>query len=100
MLIAAARLNIPCIVLTAGPMMSGNYKMKRRSLVRDTFEAVGNYQTKKIDLKELKELEICACPGQGSCQGMYTANTTACLIEAMGMSLPGCAIVSGRQDCL
>lgn len=91
MLIAAARLNIPCIVVTAGPMLAGIYQGKRRSLVRDTFEALGNYQAKKISLKELQELEINACPGAGSCQGMYTANTMACLTEVMGMSLPGCA---------
>ncbi|MDO9513462.1 MAG: dihydroxy-acid dehydratase [Elusimicrobiota bacterium] len=91
MLMAAARLNIPAIVVTAGPMMSGNYKGKRLSLVRDTFEAVGLYQAGKIKLCELEGLEMEACPGQGSCQGMYTANTTACIIEAMGMSLPGCA---------
>ncbi|MCD6423375.1 MAG: dihydroxy-acid dehydratase [Elusimicrobia bacterium] len=91
MLMAAARLNIPAIVVTAGPMLSGNYKKRRLSLVRDTFEAVGLYQAGKISTSELEALEINACPGAGSCQGMYTANTTACLIEAMGMSLPGCA---------
>ena len=90
MLMAAARLNIPAIVVTAGPMMSGNYKGKRLSLVRDTFEAVGLYQAGKIKRCELESLEMEACPGQGACQGMYTANTTACVIEAMGMSLPGC----------
>jgi len=90
MLMAAARLNIPAIVVTAGPMMSGNYKGKRLSLVRDTFEAVGLYQAGKIKRCELEAMEMEACPGQGSCQGMYTANTTACVIEAMGMSLPGC----------
>ena len=91
MLMAAARLNIPAIVVTAGPMMSGNYMGKRRSLVRDTFEAVGLYRAGKIKACYLSGLEMEACPGEGSCQGMYTANTTACLIEAMGMSLPGCA---------
>ncbi|PKN00034.1 MAG: dihydroxy-acid dehydratase [Elusimicrobia bacterium HGW-Elusimicrobia-2] len=91
MLMAAARLNIPAIVVTAGPMMSGNYKGKKLSLVRDTFEAVGLYQAGKIKLCQLEGLEMEACPGQGACQGMYTANTTACVIEAMGMSLPGCA---------
>ncbi|MFH2084426.1 MAG: dihydroxy-acid dehydratase, partial [Candidatus Omnitrophota bacterium] len=91
MLMAAARLNIPAIVVTAGPMMSGNYKGKRLSLVRDTFEAVGLYQAGKIKLCQLEGLEMEACPGQGACQGMYTANTTSCMIEAMGMSLPGCA---------
>jgi len=91
MLMAAARLDIPCIVVTAGPMHSGMYKMKRRSLVRDTFEAVGLYSAGKIDDAELEGLEMCACPGQGSCQGLYTANTMACVTEAMGMSLTGCA---------
>jgi len=91
MLMAAARLDIPCIVVTAGPMMSGMYKMQRRSLVRDTFEAVGAYSAGKIDDAELEAVEICACPGPGSCQGVYTANTMACATEAMGMSLPGCA---------
>jgi len=91
MLMAAARLDIPSIVVTAGPMMSGMYKMQRRSLVRDTFEAVGAYSAGKIDDAELEAVEICACPGPGSCQGVYTANTMACATEAMGMSLPGCA---------
>jgi dihydroxy-acid dehydratase len=91
MLMAAARLDIPCVVVTAGPMHSGMYKMKRRSLVRDTFEAVGLYSAGKIDDAELEGLEICACPGQGSCQGLYTANTMACVTEAMGMSMIGCA---------
>ena len=91
MLMAAARLDIPSIVVTAGPMMSGMYKMQRRSLVRDTFEAVGAYSAGKIDDAELAAVEICACPGPGSCQGVYTANTMACVTEAMGMSLPGCA---------
>ena len=91
MLMAAARLDIPCVVVTAGPMHSGMYKMKRRSLVRDAFEAVGLYSAGKIDDAELEGLEICACPGQGSCQGLYTANTMACVTEAMGMSMIGCA---------
>jgi len=91
MLMAAARLDIPCIVVTAGPMYSGMYKMKRRSLVRDTFEAVGAYSAGKIDDAELEGLVMCACPGEGSCQGLYTANTMACVTETMGMSLPGCA---------
>ncbi len=90
MLMAAARVNIPSIIVTAGPMHSGNYKMKRRSLVRDAFEAVGSFQQKKIDIQELKNMELTACPGEGSCSGMYTANTTACLIEALGMSYAGC----------
>jgi len=90
MLMAAARLDIPAIVVTAGPMLCGWYKMKRRSLVRDTFEAVGNFQAKKIKREELEALEMQACPGEGSCQGLYTANTMACLTEVLGMSLPEC----------
>src|SRR3989339_798547 len=90
MLMAAGRLNIPSIIVTAGPMMTGFYNGKRRSLVRDSFEAVGLFRAKKIKDCELEELEMCACPGAGSCQGLYTANTMACLTETMGMSLPGC----------
>jgi dihydroxy-acid dehydratase len=90
MLMAAARLNIPTIVVTAGPMLGGRHKMKRLALVRDTFEAVGRFERGEINAQELAELEICACPGAGSCQGLYTANTMACLTETLGMSLPGC----------
>ena len=100
MLMAAARLNIPAIVVTAGPMLTGRYKGKRRSLVRDTFEAVGLAQNGKLSPDEVAALEISACPGAGSCQGLYTANTMACLTEAMGMSLEGCATalaVSARK---
>lgn len=90
MLMGAARINIPSIVVTAGPMHTGMYKGKRRSLVRDTFEAVGLFQAGKISKKEFQDLEYSACPGPGSCQGLYTANTMACLTEVMGMSLYGC----------
>lgn len=91
MLMAAGRINIPSIVVTAGPMLSGRLKKRRLSLVNDTFEAVGKYKRGLIDENELEALEICACPGAGSCQGMYTANTMACVTEALGMSLPRCA---------
>ncbi len=91
MLMAAARVNIPSIVVTAGPMLSGHMKGRRLSLVNDTFEAIGRYQKGRISDSEIEELEMCACPGAGSCQGMYTANTMACVTEALGMSLPGCA---------
>ena len=89
MLMSSLRLNIPAIVVTAGPMLSGHYHGKRLSFVRDTFEAVAKYKVKEISEDELMDLEMCACPGQGSCQGLYTANTMACLTEVMGMSLPG-----------
>jgi dihydroxy-acid dehydratase len=91
MLMAAARINIPSIVVTAGPMLSGRLRGRRLSLVNDTFEAIGKYKKGLIRKDELEELEICACPGAGSCQGMYTANTMACVTEALGMSLPRCA---------
>ena len=91
MLMAAARLDLPSIVVTAGPMLSGHYKGRRLSLVRDTFEAVGQYHAGRIGDEELMALELCACPGPGSCQGVYTANTMACVTEALGMSLTGCA---------
>ncbi|MFH1722561.1 MAG: dihydroxy-acid dehydratase [Candidatus Altiarchaeota archaeon] len=91
MLMAAGRIDIPTIVVTAGPMLGGYYKNRRLSLVRDTFEAVGRYQAGKISADELSAYECEACPGPGSCQGMYTANTMACVTEALGLSLPGCA---------
>jgi len=91
MLMAAARLDIPAIAVTAGPMLAGRYRGRRLSLVKDAFEAVGLARAGKISASELHDLEIRACPGQGSCQGMYTANSMACVTEAMGMSLPFCA---------
>lgn len=91
MLMAAARVDIPAIVLTAGPMLSGRLEGRRLSLVRDTFEAVGRCKAGEIDSEELENLEINACPGAGSCQGIYTANSMACITEALGMSLSGCA---------
>ncbi|MEA2062978.1 MAG: dihydroxy-acid dehydratase [Gemmatimonadota bacterium] len=91
MLMAAARLDIPSILVTAGPMYSGRLEGRRLSLVRDTFEAVGSCMAGNITQEQLSQLEIEACPGPGSCQGMYTANTMACLTEALGMSLPGSA---------
>ncbi len=90
LLMAAARLDVPSIVVTAGPMISGHYKNKRLSLVRDTFEAVGKCMAGQMSEEEVEKVEMEACPGPGSCQGLYTANTMSCLTEAMGMSLPGC----------
>lgn len=91
MLMAAARIDIPAIVVTAGPMLSGHLRGRRLSLVNDTFEAIGKYKKGLLKKDELEALEMCACPGAGSCQGMYTANTMACVTEALGMSLPRCA---------
>ncbi|PLX42974.1 MAG: dihydroxy-acid dehydratase [Deltaproteobacteria bacterium] len=90
MLMAAARLDIPSIVVTAGPMLSGNLRGRRLSFVRDTFEAMAMNKAGEISAEELESCESEACPGCGSCQGLYTANTMACLTEALGMSLPGC----------
>jgi dihydroxy-acid dehydratase len=88
MLMAALRLNIPAIVVTGGPMLTGRYKNVKRSLVRDTFEAVGQYLAGDLSERELACMELTACPGAGSCQGLYTANTMSCLTEALGLSLP------------
>jgi len=94
MLMAAVRLNIPAIVVTAGPMSDGYCEGKSLTFIRGTFEAIGQYRTGQITEEELSKLEINSCPGVGSCQGLYTANTMACLTEVIGMSLPGCAAAS------
>ena len=86
MLMAAARLDIPSIVLTAGPMLAGRYRGGRVSY-GETYYAVAQLRKGEISEQDLYEREYCACPGAGSCQGLYTANTMACLTEAMGMSL-------------
>ncbi len=91
MLMAAARLDIPAIVVTAGPMLAGRGAEGRRySFVTDTFEAMARYKAGVIDAKELQVCEDNACPGMGSCQGLFTANTMAVLTETLGMSLPRC----------
>jgi dihydroxy-acid dehydratase len=92
MLMAAARCNIPSIVLTGGPMLSGYQDGKDLSLI-DIFEGVGKVAAGTMSETALCELERCAMPGCGSCQGLYTANTMACMTEAMGMSLSGCAAI-------
>lgn len=94
MLIAAARLNIPSIIVTAGPMLDGESKCEKLTMIRGSFEAVGKFRDGKIDEKRLLELEEASCPSAGSCQGLYTANTMACLTEIMGMSLPFCSTAS------
>lgn len=91
MLMGAARIDIPGIVVTAGPMISGRSGKQKLSLVKDTFEAVGRRRKGEITDEQLSCLEMEACPGPGSCQGLYTANTMACVSEALGMSLPRCA---------
>ena len=91
MLIAAARLNIPSIIVTAGPMLDGESKCEKLTMIKGAFEAVGKFRDGVIDEKRLLELEEASCPSAGACQGLYTANTMACLTEVIGMSLPWCA---------
>jgi dihydroxy-acid dehydratase len=91
MLMAAARLDVPCIVVTAGPMLTGSGRDGRRySFVTDTFEAMARFKAGDINEQELTQCEDKACPGAGSCQGLFTANTMAILTETLGMSLVGC----------
>jgi dihydroxy-acid dehydratase len=86
-MIAIARMNIPSIFVYGGTIKPGNYNGRDLTIV-SSFEAVGQFSAHKIDEKELLEVERRACPGAGSCGGMYTANTMSSAIEAMGMSLP------------
>jgi dihydroxy-acid dehydratase len=100
MLMAAARLNIPAIVVTGGPMMPGKFKGEEVDFI-DVTEAVSATQSGRMSEEDLYELEKCACPGAGSCAGLFTANSMACLTEALGMSLTGCATahaVSGKKE--
>jgi len=89
MLMAAARLNIPAIYVSGGPMLPGRYRGQDTDLIKGAFEAVGACASGKISEEELEELTLKACPTCGSCAGMYTANTMNCLAEALGMALPG-----------
>lgn len=88
MLLAAIRLNLPCVFVSGGPMMPGEYKGERYGL-SEMFEYVGAHAMGKIDDEQLKAYEDHACPTCGSCSGMYTANSMNCLTEAIGMGLPG-----------
>ncbi|TGC07874.1 dihydroxy-acid dehydratase [Methanolobus halotolerans] len=89
-LMASGNLNIPTVVVTGGPMVPGFVDDEYRDLI-SVFEGVGEYQAEKLSADKLKLLEDCSCSGAGSCAGMYTANTMACMTEALGLSLPGCA---------
>ncbi len=88
MLMATARLNLPTIVVSGGPMLVGRHRGKPIDLI-SVFEGVGAVRSGKIDEKELAEIEDKACPTCGSCAGMFTANSMNCLTEAIGMGLPG-----------
>lgn len=95
MLIGALRLNIPAIVVTAGPMLDGVCRdEKKLTMVTGSFEAVGRFRKGEINEDYLNCMEENSCPSAGACQGMYTANTLACLTEIMGMSMPYCASAS------
>ncbi len=88
MMMAALRVNIPAIVISGGPMLAGRYQGKDVDLIT-VFEGVGKLKANRISKGELKSLEDCACPGCGSCAGMFTANSMNCLTEALGLGLPG-----------
>lgn len=99
MLMAALRLNIPSIFVSGGPMLSGCFLGKRLDLI-SVFEGIGKCSSGVISEKELEEIEEYACPGAGSCAGMFTANSMNCLAEALGLALPGngtIPAVSGRR---
>jgi dihydroxy-acid dehydratase len=89
MLMAAARLNIPCIFVSGGPMLKGVYKNKNYDLISGGFEAVGEFKAGKMDENTLNSIEDACCPTCGSCSGMFTANTMNCMTEALGIALPG-----------
>lgn len=96
-LMAAARVNIPSIVITGGPMKPGKFNGEDSDVIT-VFEAVGKVTSGTMSPEELISLEQVACPGAGSCAGMFTANTMACVTEALGMSLPGCATAHAVDD--
>ena len=89
LLMAAARLNIPTIFCSGGPMLAGKLSDGRRTCLSHMFEAVGAYHAGKLDESGIEDYENNACPSCGSCSGMYTANSMNCLTEAIGMALPG-----------
>lgn len=94
MILGALRLNIPAIMVTAGPMLDGCSKKEKLTMISGAFEAIGKYRAGQITEERLYEMEEESCPSAGACQGLYTANTMACLTEAMGFSLPYCATSS------
>ena len=89
LLMAAARVNVPTIFVSGGPMLAGHLKDGRRTCLSHMFEAVGAYHAGTMDEMDVQDYEENACPSCGSCAGMYTANSMNCLTEAIGMALPG-----------
>ena len=96
-IMAAARLNLPTVFVYGGTILPGRYK-DRDVNIQDVFEAVGAYSKGSISQEELREVECAACPGAGSCAGLFTANTMSSAIEALGMSLPGDASIPAEDD--
>jgi dihydroxy-acid dehydratase len=96
-LMGMARLNLPSIFVYGGTIMPGIWNDKQVT-IQDVYEAVGKYDSGKITLEQLTSLENVACPASGSCAGMYTANSMACISEAIGMSLPGSASPPAESD--
>ena len=96
-LMGMARLNLPSIFVYGGTIMPGSWNGKQVT-IQDVYEAVGRYDSGKMTLEQLISLENVACPASGSCAGMYTANTMACISEAIGMSLPGSASPPAESD--
>ena len=94
MILGALRLNIPAIIVTAGPMLDGCSKKEKLTMIKGSFEAIGKFRAGEITEERLYEMEEESCPSAGACQGLYTANTMACLTETMGMSVPFCATAS------
>ncbi|NLC10688.1 MAG: dihydroxy-acid dehydratase [Firmicutes bacterium] len=88
MLMAAARLKLPSIIISGGPMLAGDYNNQAVDL-NSMFEAIGRVKAGKLSEEELAEMEKCACPGCGACAGMFTANSMNCITEALGLALPG-----------
>ncbi len=102
MLMAAVRLNVPTIFVSGGPMQAGRTSTGEKVDLITVFEAVGRYQAGEISEQQLSDLESTACPGCGSCAGLFTANSMNCLLEALGIALPGngtiLAVDSRRTD--
>lgn len=96
MIMGASRVDVPTIVLTGGPMAAGRYDNKNVDLI-SVYEAVGQHSAGKITEEVVDELERCACPGAGSCSGLFTANTMACVTETLGLSLPFCATTHAKD---
>jgi dihydroxy-acid dehydratase len=96
-IMAALRINIPTIIVTAGPMEAGRYKERSNLTLTDMREFIGQAQTGKISEDELSEIEKVACPGPGTCAMFGTANTMGCLTEVLGLSLPGCSTAMALQ---